>query len=197
MVGWVRRRWRKVSGKTGWQKIARRVRVPLGFVVAAIFLVFAAAELAYAGVEPAAGSAGIVAARLCGWLCKEECGAYAYRAVCVYAESAVSRVDGDCGWVCGGGWTLVAGGVAGGDVSGDLCADNSVGGERFCGARLRRFEEYARKVPRLLPRVTAARFGDAERAVGQVLRGALPASSRVQCHLWAQSRSMRPWRCEW
>jgi protein-S-isoprenylcysteine O-methyltransferase Ste14 len=28
-------------GRTGWQKIARRVRVPLGFVVAAIFLVFA------------------------------------------------------------------------------------------------------------------------------------------------------------
>jgi protein-S-isoprenylcysteine O-methyltransferase Ste14 len=32
----------KAGGKTGWQKIARRVRVPLGFVVAAVFLVFAA-----------------------------------------------------------------------------------------------------------------------------------------------------------
>src|SRR6202167_1244118 len=31
----------KAQGRTGWQKIARRVRVPLGFVVAAIFLVFA------------------------------------------------------------------------------------------------------------------------------------------------------------
>jgi len=31
----------KAGGKTGWQKIARRVRVPLGFVVAAVFLVFA------------------------------------------------------------------------------------------------------------------------------------------------------------
>src|SRR6195952_4135312 len=29
------------KGKTRWQKIARRVRVPLGFVVAAVFLVFA------------------------------------------------------------------------------------------------------------------------------------------------------------
>src|ERR1700723_1209889 len=31
----------KTQGRTGWQKFARRVRVPLGFVVAAIFLVFA------------------------------------------------------------------------------------------------------------------------------------------------------------
>jgi protein-S-isoprenylcysteine O-methyltransferase Ste14 len=30
------------SDKTTWQRIARRIRVPLGFVVAAVFLVFAA-----------------------------------------------------------------------------------------------------------------------------------------------------------
>src|ERR1700689_2601148 len=29
------------SEKTTWQRIARRIRVPLGFVVAAVFLVFA------------------------------------------------------------------------------------------------------------------------------------------------------------
>src|SRR5580693_9503104 len=31
----------KAQGRTGWQRIARRVRVPLGFVVAAVFLIFA------------------------------------------------------------------------------------------------------------------------------------------------------------
>ena len=28
----------EAKGKAGWQKIARRVRVPLGFAVAAVFL---------------------------------------------------------------------------------------------------------------------------------------------------------------
>jgi len=39
--------------------------------------------------------------------------------------------------------------------------------EAFLRGAFPSFEEYARKVPRLLPRLTAARFGDTEGAVGR------------------------------
>ena len=33
------------TNRTGWQRIARRIRVPLGFLTAAVFLVFARPSL--------------------------------------------------------------------------------------------------------------------------------------------------------
>jgi hypothetical protein len=39
--------------------------------------------------------------------------------------------------------------------------------EAFLRGAFPAFDEYARKVPRLLPRVTAARFGDTDGAVGR------------------------------
>ena len=95
-------------------------------------------ELDDAGVEFVAGRTGGLVAGVCGRICEEECGAYRYRPVCVYAQSPVSGVDEHCVWICRGGGRfyyspLVAGGAACRDVPGDLCADDFVGRDVLAG----------------------------------------------------------------
>src|SRR3981081_537327 len=76
------------------------------------------ADLADDAGEPSAGGAGRVAASVCGWLCAQERRDYEDRAVWVYAESAVSGLDDDCLWFCGGGVELADSGGAGDSVCG-------------------------------------------------------------------------------
>jgi protein-S-isoprenylcysteine O-methyltransferase Ste14 len=153
----------KVQGRTGWQKIARRVRVPLGFVVAAVFLVFAHPSwhtLAWSLllVLPGLWLRGYAS----GYVKKNaeltRTGPYAYTRNPLYLGSmgiafgfaiAAGRL-----WL---GLLLVVMFLA-------IYVPTILSEETFLRGAFNSFEEYARRVPRLLPRLTAAHFADADMA---------------------------------
>ena len=149
----------QTKGKTGWQKIARRVRVPLGFVVAAIFLAFARPSwptLAWSLllVLPGLWLRGYAA----GYVKKNaeltRTGPYAYTRNPLYLGS-MSIAAGFA--VAAGRWWLVVLLVG---MFLAIYVPTILSEEAFLLGAFPSFEEYARKVPRLLPRLTAARFDD-------------------------------------
>ena len=156
----------KAQGRTGWQKIARRVRVPLGFVVAGVFLVFARPSwhtLAWSLllVLPGLWLRGYAA----GYVKKNaeltHTGPYAYTRNPLYLGS-MGIAAGFA--VAAGRWWLVV------LLMGMFLAiyvPTILSEEAFLRGAFPSFDEYARQVPRLLPRVTAARFGDSDGAVGR------------------------------
>ena len=149
----------QTKGKTGLQKIARRVRVPLGFVVAAIFLAFARPSwptLAWSLllVLPGLWLRGYAA----GYVKKNaeltRTGPYAYTRNPLYLGS-MSIAAGFA--VAAGRWWLVVLLVG---MFLAIYVPTILSEEAFLLGAFPSFEEYARKVPRLLPRLTAARFDD-------------------------------------
>jgi len=149
----------EAKGRTGWQKIARRVRVPLGFVVAAVFLVFARPSwhtLAWSLllVLPGLWLRGYAA----GYVKKNaeltRTGPYAYTRNPLYLGS-MSIAAGFA--VAAGRWWLVVLLVG---MFLAIYVPTILSEEAFLRGAFPSFEEYARKVPRLLPRLTAARFDD-------------------------------------
>jgi protein-S-isoprenylcysteine O-methyltransferase Ste14 len=156
----------EAKGKTGWQKIARRVRVPLGFVVAAVFLVFARPSWQTLGwslllVVPGLWLRGYAA----GYVKKNaeltHTGPYAYTRNPLYLGS-MGIAAGFA--VAAGRWWLVVLLVG---MFLAIYVPTILSEEAFLRGAFPSFEEYARKVPRLLPRLTAARFGDTEGTVGR------------------------------
>jgi len=156
----------EANGKAGWQKIARRVRVPLGFAVAAVFLVFARPSwhtLAWSLllVLPGLWLRGYAA----GYVKKNaeltHTGPYAYTRNPLYLGS-MGIAAGFA--VAAGRWWLVVLLVG---MFLAIYVPTILSEEAFLRGAFPSFEEYARKVPRLLPRLTAARFGDTEGAVGR------------------------------
>ncbi len=159
----------KAQGRTGWQKIARRVRVPLGFVVAAIFLVFARP-----GWHTLVGSLLLVLPGLwlrgyaAGYVKKNaeltRTGPYAYTRNPLYLGSmgiaAGFAVAAGQLWL---GLLLVVLFLA-------IYVPTILSEEAFLRGAFPSFDEYARKVPRLLPRVTAARFGEGDAGSGRFSR---------------------------
>ena len=148
-----------VSGtKTRWQKFARRARVPLGFVVAAVFLVFAAPSwksltwglvLVVPGIWLRGYAAGYVKknAEL------TRTGPYAYTRNPLYLGS-MGIAFGIA--IAAGRWWL------GGLLAVMFLAiyvPTILSEETFLRANFAEFDEYTRRVPRLLPRLTAARLG--------------------------------------
>jgi protein-S-isoprenylcysteine O-methyltransferase Ste14 len=156
----------KAQRGTGWQKIARRMRVPLGFVVAAIFLVFARPSghtLAWSLllVLPGLWLRGYAA----GYVKKNAeltcTGPYAYTRNPLYLGSmgiafGFAIAAGQL-WL---GLLLVVLFLA-------IYVPTILSEETFLRGAFTSFEEYARRVPRLLPRLTAARFGDATTGDGR------------------------------
>jgi len=156
----------EAKGKAGWQKIARRVRVPLGFVVAAVFLVFArpswqTLEWSLLLVVPGLWLRGYAA----GYVKKNaeltHTGPYAYTRNPLYLGS-MGIAAGFA--VAAGRWWLVVLLVG---MFLAIYVPTILSEEAFLRGAFPSFEEYARKVPRLLPRLTAARFGDTEGTVGR------------------------------
>jgi protein-S-isoprenylcysteine O-methyltransferase Ste14 len=156
----------KTQGRTGWQKIARRVRVPLGFVVAAIFLVFARPSghtLAWSLllVLPGLWLRGYAA----GYVKKNaeltRTGPYAYTRNPLYLGSmgiaAGFAVAAGQVWL---GLLLVVMFLA-------IYVPTILSEETFLRGAFPSFDEYAKRVPRLLPRITAARFGDTDAGGGR------------------------------
>jgi protein-S-isoprenylcysteine O-methyltransferase Ste14 len=156
----------EAQGRTGWQKIARRVRVPLGFVVAAVFLAFAQPSwhtLAWSLllVLPGLWLRGYAA----GYVKKNaeltRTGPYAYTRNPLYLGSmgiafGFAVAAGQL-WL---GLLLVVMFLA-------IYVPTILSEETFLRGAFTSFEEYARRVPRLLPRLTAARFTDANAGGGR------------------------------
>lgn len=156
----------KSQGKTGWQKIARRVRVPLGFVVAAVFLVFARTSwhtLAWSLllVLPGLWLRGYAA----GYVKKNaeltRTGPYAYTRNPLYLGSmgiafGFAVAAGQL-WL---GLLLVV-------MFLSIYVPTILSEETFLRGAFPTFEEYAQRVPRLLPRLTPAHFADADARGGR------------------------------
>lgn len=145
------------SKKTTWQRTARRIRVPLGFLVAAVFLVFASPSwrslawglpLVLLGVWMRGYAAGYVKknAEL------TRTGPYAHTRNPLYLGS-ISIAAGFA--VAAGRWWLVVLLVA---MFLAIYVPTILSEESFLRAEFPEFDEYARRVPRLAWRPTAARF---------------------------------------
>ncbi len=153
------------GARTGWERFARRARVPLGFVVAAVFLVFAKPSWVTLGwslllVVPGLWLRGYAA----GYVKKNaeltRTGPYAHTRNPLYLGS-MGIAAGFA--VAAGRWWLVVLLVA---MFLAIYIPTILSEETFLRGAFAGFEEYARKVPRLLPRVTAARFADEGVPVG-------------------------------
>jgi protein-S-isoprenylcysteine O-methyltransferase Ste14 len=154
-----------MSERTGWQKIARRIRVPLGFVFAGVFLWMAhptwktmlvSLILVVPGVWLRAYAAGYV--RKNAELTRT--GPYAYTRNPLYLGSTMIAF----------GFALAASSliifVALAVMFTAIYIPTIQGEEGYLREHFAGFDEYAAKVPRLLPRLTAAEFPAKENASG-------------------------------
>ncbi|MCU1320999.1 MAG: hypothetical protein JWM43_648 [Acidobacteriaceae bacterium] len=148
-----------MSERTGWQKIARRIRVPLGFVFAGVFLWLARPSwltmlLSLLVVVPGVWLRGYAA----GYVRKNaeltRTGPYAHTRNPLYLGSM-----------------MIAFGFAGAAASWVILVLLAVlfaaiywptirGEEAFLREKFSGFDAYAAQVPRLLPRLTATRTDD-------------------------------------
>jgi len=145
-----------------WQKVARRIRVPLGFLTAAVFLI----EVARRPSHPAAiaWSLALVVPGLAlraaasGTVNKNReltvTGPYAYTRNPLYLGSALIAVGFAVALMSWPVALLVVSGFSA------IYAPVIASEERFLRATFARFDDYCRRVPRFIPRVTAARFPD-------------------------------------
>jgi protein-S-isoprenylcysteine O-methyltransferase Ste14 len=154
---------------TQWQKVARRIRVPLGFVTAAVFLV----EVARRPLHPAAIAWSLalvlpglaLRAAASGTVKKNReltvTGPYAYTRNPLYLGSALIAAGFALALLSWPVALLVLSGFAA------IYAPVIASEERFLRATFAGFEDYCRRVPRFIPRCTAARFtGEADAASG-------------------------------
>jgi protein-S-isoprenylcysteine O-methyltransferase Ste14 len=154
-----------VSERTKWQTIARRIRVPLGFVFAAVFLwlarptwltMLASLVLVVPGVWLRAYAAGYVRKNAELTLT----GPYAYTRNPLYLGSmliAFGFAGAAASWVI----LILLATLFAVIYIPTIQSEEGYLREHFAG-----FGEYAAKVPRLLPRLTAAAFPANENASG-------------------------------
>ena len=154
-----------MSERTGWQKIARRIRVPLGFVFAAVYLWMAHPTwktmlMSLLLVAPGVGLRAYAA----GYVRKNReltrTGPYAYTRNPLYLGSILIAL----GFGLAAGSLVVFGSLALLFVAIYLPTIRSE--EVYLREHFADFEEYAAKVPRLLPRLTPAEFPAHENASG-------------------------------
>ena len=149
------------SNPLDWQRIARRIRVPLGFVFAAGYIVLAkptALSIAAGAVVAALGV--VIRALASGHVRKNEqlatTGPYAYCRNPLYLGSIVIGI----------GFAIAA-------LRSEIAVAMTImfvaiylpvirGEESWLTAHFPEYADYARQVPRLLPRLTPAHFGNGE-----------------------------------
>lgn len=144
-----------MSERTTWQRVARRVRVPMGFGFAAVFLWLARPTWASVGwslllVLPGLGMRGYAA----GYVKKNEeltrTGPYAYTRNPLYLGSmliAFGFAAAARSWVILGSLVVLFAVIYWPTIRSE---------EEFLRGQFPDFDEYARAVPRLVPRLTAA-----------------------------------------
>jgi protein-S-isoprenylcysteine O-methyltransferase Ste14 len=145
-----------VSERTSWQRIARRIRVPLGFVFAAVFLWLARPTwkmmaLSLLLVVPGLWLRGYAA----GYVKKNaeltRTGPYAYTRNPLYLGSMLIAFG--FAWASGS-WVIF---VALAALFLAIYLPTIQSEEEYLRSKFPGFDEYARRVPRLLPRLSAAR----------------------------------------
>ena len=159
------------STRTAWQKVARRIRVPLGFVFAAVFL-----WLARPTIASMLGSLLLVLPGLwlrgyaAGYVRKNSeltmTGPYAYTRNPLYLGSMMIAV----GFAAASGrWVIVVLLVA---LFLAIYVPTILSEEQFLREQFPGFDAYCARVPRLLPRLTPARTGESKAsAAGAFSRG--------------------------
>jgi protein-S-isoprenylcysteine O-methyltransferase Ste14 len=154
-----------MSERTGWQKIARRIRVPLGFVFAGVFLWMAHPTWKTMLVSLILVVPGVwLRAYAAGYVRKNAeltfTGPYAYTRNPLYLGSTMIAF----------GFALAASSliifVALAVMFTAIYIPTIQGEEGYLREHFAGFDEYAAKVPRLLPRLTAAEFPANENASG-------------------------------
>jgi protein-S-isoprenylcysteine O-methyltransferase Ste14 len=144
-----------MAERTGWQKVAKRIRVPMGFVVAAVFLwaarpTGATMALSLLLVLPGLWLRGYAA----GYVRKNAelttTGPYAYTRNPLYLGS-MGIAFGFA--AAAGSWWIFATLAA---LFAAIYIPTIQGEEGYLRAHFAGFDEYAAKVPRLFPRLTAA-----------------------------------------
>src|ERR1700709_2154100 len=147
-----------MSERTRWEKIARRIRVPLGFVFAGVFLWLARPTgktmllsllLVVPGVWLRAFGAGYV--RKNAELTRT--GPYAYTRNPLYLGSMLIAFGFA---VAAGSWVIF---VALAVLFSVIYIPTIQSEEAYLRGQFTDFDAYAREVPRLLPRLTAAKGG--------------------------------------
>jgi protein-S-isoprenylcysteine O-methyltransferase Ste14 len=153
------------ENRTTWQKIARRIRVPLGFVFAGVFLwlarptwqtMLASLLLVAPGVWLRAYAAGYV--RKNAELTRT--GPYAYTRNPLYLGSMMIAFGFAA---AAGSWVIL---IVLAVLFAVIYLPTIRSEEAYLREHFAGFEEYAAKVPRLLPRLTAAEFPAHENASG-------------------------------
>jgi protein-S-isoprenylcysteine O-methyltransferase Ste14 len=148
-----------VSERTRWQKIARRIRVPLGFVFAAVFLwlarptwmtILGSLVLVVPGVWLRAYASGYV--RKNAELTRT--GPYARTRNPLYLGSMLIAFGFAA---AAGSWVIL---IALAVLFAAIYIPTIQGEEGYLREHFAGFDEYAASVPRLLPRLTAAKTGD-------------------------------------
>jgi protein-S-isoprenylcysteine O-methyltransferase Ste14 len=154
----------KLRSMQSWQKVARRIRVPLGFLAAAIYLFTiwqhaprsAAVAWSLALVLPGLWLRGYAS----GYVKKNQeltvTGPYAYTrnplylgSILIAAGFALALLSWPMALVLGVGFSVIYIPVIASE-------------ERFLRGTFSNFDEYCTKVPRIVPRLTAARMGSAD-----------------------------------
>jgi protein-S-isoprenylcysteine O-methyltransferase Ste14 len=145
-----------VSERSSWQRIARRIRVPLGFLFAAMFLWLARPTgrlmlLSLLLVVPGVWLRGYAA----GYVKKNaeltRTGPYAFTRNPLYLGSMMIAF----GFAWASGSWVILGALAVGFLAIYLPTIRSE--EEYLRANFAGFDDYARQVPRLLPRLTPLR----------------------------------------
>jgi protein-S-isoprenylcysteine O-methyltransferase Ste14 len=142
--------------KADWPKIARRIRVPLGFAFAALYLWLARPTWTFIGFGSIAIVPGLLIRALAsGHVRKNEelatSGPYAYTRNPLYLGSLLIGIGfavAARSWWIGLGLILMFFAIYVPVIRGE---------EKFLREKFREFEDYARRVPRMLPRLRAYR----------------------------------------
>ncbi|HEV2645948.1 MAG TPA: isoprenylcysteine carboxylmethyltransferase family protein [Acidobacteriaceae bacterium] len=151
-----------MSGRTGWQKIARRIRVPMGFVFAAVFLWLARPNVRTLALSVLLVVPGVWLRGYASGYVKKNAelattGPYAYTRNPLYLGSMLIAF----GFAVAAGGSWLSFGIITGLLAGLFAAiyiPTILSEEAYLRAHFTGFEAYARVVPRLLPRLSPALF---------------------------------------